>query len=217
MRPFDDSPAQPAQSPELSGSQPVPSFGLAVASMVLGILSFFTFGLTAIPAVICGHISYSKIKKATGRTSGNGFAKVGLVTGYFSLLFIAAFVLGVAPTIFTEVQDRKQAEKCLNEGHQIAVACQRYATNHQGNFPPTLDQLVPEYLPDKHIFECQLRKNQPPTGYNYFGGKNTDSPYKILLSSKATTRTDRSIVITCDGECTIDNISFFIAREKAAR
>lgn len=56
--------------------------GLAVASMVLGILSFAGGWLfMSIPAVICGHITRSKIKD-----KGNGMALTGLVLGYTHII-----------------------------------------------------------------------------------------------------------------------------------
>ena len=182
-----------------AGSQPQESSGLATASLVLGILAFLTVGLTSLPAVICGHISLAQIKHSAGRMSGSGLAIGGLITGYFGFLFLAAVGLGIALPIFTTVQGRAQSVKCLSEAKQIAMACKLYAMDHKGNYPPALDQLVPEYLPDKHIFECALRKGQPPEGYEYFGGKDTDPASTHLFSSRATTRDRRRIVATSDG------------------
>ena len=42
---------------------PVSTNSLARASLVLGVAEFFTMGLTAIPAIICGHMA----KKECGR------------------------------------------------------------------------------------------------------------------------------------------------------
>ncbi|WP_226962048.1 MULTISPECIES: DUF1707 and DUF4190 domain-containing protein [Streptomyces] len=61
--------------------------GNAVAAMVCGISCFFTYGLTAIPAVILGHRARATIRR-TGET-GDGMALGGLVMGYLSLALIA--------------------------------------------------------------------------------------------------------------------------------
>ncbi len=66
----------PAQAPALG----VKTSGLAIAALVLGILSFFSLGLTAIPALIFGIISLVKIEKSGGRITGRGFAIAGIVT-----------------------------------------------------------------------------------------------------------------------------------------
>jgi hypothetical protein len=53
----------------------------AVASLICGIVTVF-MPLAAIPAVICGHLSRSKIKKSGGRITGGGMALAGLIIGY---------------------------------------------------------------------------------------------------------------------------------------
>jgi DUF1707 SHOCT-like domain/Domain of unknown function (DUF4190) len=84
--------------------QPPPSGGtnsMAIASMVLGVAEFFTGGLTAIPAVICGHVARRQMKETTQR--GDGLATSGLVLGYMAIIFwsvlIAASLVGVAISI----------------------------------------------------------------------------------------------------------------------
>jgi Domain of unknown function (DUF1707)/Domain of unknown function (DUF4190) len=65
---------------------------LAVASLILGILGFFT-GITAIPAVITGHLALGRIKRA--RTDGHGMAIAGLVMGYIQIAIGIVIVLVV--------------------------------------------------------------------------------------------------------------------------
>jgi hypothetical protein len=84
--------------------QPPPPSGtnsLAIASMVLGVAEFFTGGLTAIPAVICGHVARRQMKQTAQR--GDGLATSGLVLGYMAIIFwsvlIAASLVGVAISI----------------------------------------------------------------------------------------------------------------------
>ncbi|MCH4249831.1 MAG: DUF4190 domain-containing protein [Microbacteriaceae bacterium] len=69
----------PVQTP--FPQQPVTSQynALAIASLVCGILGFFT-GLSAIAAVICGHLSLTQISRT--HEDGRGMAMAGLITGY---------------------------------------------------------------------------------------------------------------------------------------
>ncbi len=53
--------------------------GLAIASFVLGTLSFCTFFITSIPAIILGIVGLVKIGKSGGKLKGNGFAIAGIV------------------------------------------------------------------------------------------------------------------------------------------
>jgi hypothetical protein len=67
---------------------------MAVASLVFGIAEFFTGGLTAIPAVILGHMARRQMQ-VTGE-SGRGMAKAGLVLGWTAIaLFVLTVVLAV--------------------------------------------------------------------------------------------------------------------------
>jgi len=86
----------PAYQPAPSGTN-----SMAIASMVLGVAEFFTAGLTAIPAVVCGHIARRQMKLTSQR--GDGLATSGLVLGYMAIIFwsvlIAASLVGVAISI----------------------------------------------------------------------------------------------------------------------
>jgi hypothetical protein len=65
--------------------------GLAAGALVCGILELFTVGITAIPAVILGHMARSEIRQ-TGKR-GDGMAIAGLVLGY---LAIVGWVIAIA-------------------------------------------------------------------------------------------------------------------------
>jgi hypothetical protein len=75
--------------------------GLAVASLVLGILGFMT-GFTSVLAIIFGGIALSQMSKDT-RLEGKGMAIAGLVLGIVVLVFgllIAALVAIASMTAF---------------------------------------------------------------------------------------------------------------------
>ncbi|MET7640301.1 DUF1707 and DUF4190 domain-containing protein [Streptomyces sp. NPDC005438] len=71
-----------------------PVNGNAMAALICGILGFAT-GLTAIPAVILGHMARAEIRR-TGQP-GDGHAVAGLVMGWlvigFGLLFVLFFFM----------------------------------------------------------------------------------------------------------------------------
>ena len=78
-----------------------PTSGLAIASMVCGILSlFFCFCggmLLGIPAVICGHMALkqtgSERPGMTPRMGGRGMAIAGLIMGYIGILLIIVGII----------------------------------------------------------------------------------------------------------------------------
>jgi hypothetical protein len=69
---------------------------MAVAAMVLGVAEFFTAGLTAIPAVICGHIARRQMKMTAQR--GDGLATGGLVLGYMAIIFWTVLIVASVVT-----------------------------------------------------------------------------------------------------------------------
>jgi len=86
--------------------------GLALASVILGICGIvLCLGpLAGIPAVICGHIAHSTIKKSGGALTGAGLATTGLVTGYLSILWIVVIGMLAAIAIPNFVKARNQAQ-----------------------------------------------------------------------------------------------------------
>ncbi len=76
------------QAPVTAERPIVKTSGLAIAALVLGILSVFTCGITAIPAVILGIISIVQIEKSGGRLTGRGFAIVGTTVAAVVLFLI---------------------------------------------------------------------------------------------------------------------------------
>ena len=67
--------------------------GLAVASMVLGILWFWFVG--SILALIFGYVSKNQIDKSQGTQSGRGMAVAGIVLGWVGLVGIVALIAAI--------------------------------------------------------------------------------------------------------------------------
>jgi hypothetical protein len=95
------SPYQPAGQPQWAApsqvqfvvAQPSPGTnGLAIASMVLGIIWLYWLG--SILAVIFGHIALSQIKRSN--QGGKGMAVAGLVLGYIGLAVLIVVGIGLA-------------------------------------------------------------------------------------------------------------------------
>lgn len=72
-----------------------PSSGLAIASMVCGIVGYLTcyfVAILGIPAVICGHMALSQIKNSPVPMGGRGMAITGLVLGYLGIAITLGFI-----------------------------------------------------------------------------------------------------------------------------
>jgi len=103
-------------SPPVVPPQARQTSGLAVASLVLGIVSLpMTCGccgtgiVTAILAVVFGHLAMGKIRRSQGRLDGTGMAVAGLVIGYASVAIqILVTILLVIWTIFSACMGRPE-------------------------------------------------------------------------------------------------------------
>ncbi|NUL44737.1 DUF4190 domain-containing protein [Cellulosimicrobium funkei] len=92
-----DASGRQAGSPFPTAGHPAQPSGLAVASMVLGIVGVVTGGFLFVPqilAVILGHVSLRRDRQS------RGFAIAGLVMGYLMTGFILLGVLGFMALLF---------------------------------------------------------------------------------------------------------------------
>jgi hypothetical protein len=130
--------------------------GLAVASLVLGLLSFVLSIFTAIPAVICGHIAKSRIRKNSEEISGRGMATAGLVLGYLHIgfLFVLFFVGMIAALAATLMLDNRskaiefEAIACIGS---VSTASRIYAVE-EGHPPASFaDLLSAELLTEENL------------------------------------------------------------------
>ncbi len=135
---------------------PVKKSGLAIWSLVLGILGLvfliFCIGpLFAIPAVICGHMAYSRIKRSGGALAGGDFALAGLITGYIGLalgIVLIPVLAAIAIPNFAKARATAQKNVCIRNLTVIDQAKQQWAVEHgkSGDDTPTaqdLDQYIP--------------------------------------------------------------------------
>jgi hypothetical protein len=104
--------------------------GLALASLILGIVSILGAAVLVIPtilAIVFGHISLSRIRKDPNLT-GSGMAIAGLVLGYVSIVFgiiFAGLMAAMAIPAFQKVREASVQKVVMNDARQIAMAAQQ--------------------------------------------------------------------------------------------
>jgi hypothetical protein len=70
--------------------------GLAITSLVLGILSLTCFNiLTGIPAIITGHMAHGRARKQPAEYGGAGMGIAGFIMGYVSVVVLVAYLIFV--------------------------------------------------------------------------------------------------------------------------
>ena len=95
--------------------------GLAIASMVLGIVWVYWIG--SILAVIFGHVALSQIKKSEGGQRGRGMAIAGVVLGYVGIASLVAVIVVVA-TVDIDVDPT--ASECRSDALELSIAENAY-------------------------------------------------------------------------------------------
>ena len=108
--------------------------GLAIVAFVLGILSLFSCGLTILPAIILGIVSFVVIEKSGGRLTGTNFAILGFIIPVcVSVIF--GVILGILlPALFQARQtDFRMA--CGTNLSGIGKAMLIYSNDYDDAFP----------------------------------------------------------------------------------
>ena len=167
----------PISMQRVAGVQPMPKrgtgpSGLAIASLVLGIVSACAGALTGLPAVITGIMALRKV--AAGRAEGRGLAIAGIVCGVLLGVAGTALVSGMVLPAFAKVQQRARLMQQTNTARQIVAALKSYAGDNGGLSPDADPRIVPtssnvvfrelikyHYLDDERVFATPWGKEQP--------------------------------------------------------
>jgi hypothetical protein len=111
------------------------SSGLAIASLVLGILSVTCLGLLAgLPAIILGHIAHNRARRQPDEYGGAGLAIAGFVTGYASLV-VTIVMLGLLLPALSSAKTKAQQISCVNNLKQVGTAFRLWSGDYNDRFP----------------------------------------------------------------------------------
>ena len=69
---------------------------LPIWAFTLGVFALLTFGLTAIPSIICGHLALAETKEAANGSLARSVALVGLVIGYVGAAVLGTWIIVMA-------------------------------------------------------------------------------------------------------------------------
>ncbi len=163
-----------SQPPGYAPQTPMPKRktpGIAIASLICGILSWVCVGLlAAIPAVITGHLALGRIKRSAGALAGRGLAIAGLILGYISIVVMTVLLILFFTLLVPLIKEESSKTACLANLHMIGMACQMYAADHDGAFPERLSQLYEAGLVSGlNVFVC------PSTGAKIGSPQEIDS------------------------------------------
>ncbi len=145
-------PSLPAALPTAASPK---TSGLAITSLILGILGLFTCGITALIGLILGIVSMLKIQKSGGRLGGWGVALAGTIVSGIFLLMIPIEAAMLLPALAAAKQ-KAQTIACVNNAKQLALAIRVYASDNKNQFPPaaTWCDAIRSTVGQDRVFRC---------------------------------------------------------------
>jgi len=134
-QPEEQQPPPPQEPPTAVGPEPEPprTSGMAVASLVLGILALFTC-VTSLPGLILGIIALVQISRNPGRLRGQGMALAGTIICGLAVLFVP-IVAAIMFPVFARAKDAAMQTSCLNNVKQLSVAVHMYEQDWDNSYP----------------------------------------------------------------------------------
>lgn len=142
--------AQPLTGPPA----PAKTSGLAITSLVLGILGLFTCGITALVGLVLGLIALVKVNRSGGQLSGRGLAIAGICTSALFLLMVPMYAAMLLPAL-ARAKSKAQSINCMNNVKQLSLGVMMYANAHGDKFPPAdqwCDSISAQVSPT--VFRC---------------------------------------------------------------
>jgi prepilin-type processing-associated H-X9-DG protein len=126
--------------------------GLAIASLVLGILGIFTCGVGALVAIVLGIVALVQINKSQERLKGRGLAIAGICVAAVSLLVLPAMLL---PAL-GKAKQKAMTINCINNMKQVGIAMRTYASVNNDKLPPaaTWSTDISSYVGNTRVFHC---------------------------------------------------------------
>lgn len=149
--------AVPSQQPGAVASR---TSGLAIASLVLGILGLRSAGILALPGLIFGIIGLVQIQRSQGRLRGKGLAIAGIAVSCCVMVIMPASLL----LIFGQARQKARQATCESNLKELNLALLMYATDHDERFPAegvNWDEVLKPYFSSEELLECPSDTERP--------------------------------------------------------
>jgi type II secretory pathway pseudopilin PulG len=191
-------PSYNAAPPASGGNTASPRKGLAIASLIIGILSLPTAGLLLVGAISSIVMGIMALRRATNHPSqyaGKGLAIGGIVTGALSLVVTFVIVILAAIALPKLQQNLKSGRE------EAAIQSLRSIHNSQAQYNAakgrfgTLKELV-----EAGLLSSSYASSQPVSGYIYSDSVAAPDRYCIHASRVSDAVGDRDFNVIEDGQ-----------------
>jgi type II secretory pathway pseudopilin PulG len=165
--------------------------GLAVASLVLGIISIPTLGLLgvgAITAIVLGVIALNRSKKEPATHGGKGMAIAGIITSAFSLLLTAVFGILAAIAV-------PKLNETIKMGREVDAASS-LATIYE--YQMQFKETKSKFATLKELTEARLL-DKPISGYVFSISDLSDKTFCVHADRASDNAGTRDFIVCEDG------------------
>ena len=133
--------------------------------MGLGIGSVLCGAVSALPAVILGHLTLAEIRRHRTGEANKPIVIAGLILGYLGLFATIAVLVVFAGVVLTGVANAPNTGICQNNLKQMGIVLKMYSNESEGKYFPALssepgnlmmtgDAVYPEYLTELQVLIC---------------------------------------------------------------
>ncbi|MGD0745170.1 MAG: DUF4190 domain-containing protein [Verrucomicrobiota bacterium] len=146
---------------------PANTSGLAVTSLVLGILGLLTCGITALFGLILGIMALVKARNR-GASGGFGIALAGVIVSAIFVFMIPMFAAMLLPAL-SAARQKAQTAVCVNNEKQLAIAVRIYSGNHTNQLPPaaTWCDAIATDVGSERAFKCTAANSSRRCDYAF--------------------------------------------------
>ena len=126
----------PPEQPPVNTTEPAPpcrTSGMAIASLVLGILGLCTC-VTALPGLILGIIALVQTSRNRECLRGQGLALAGTILSGIAVLLTPMFAAILFP-VFARARDKAQQTCCMDNAKQLSAALMMYEDDWDNRYP----------------------------------------------------------------------------------
>jgi len=170
----------PPPLPAGAAAIPAKTSGMAVTSLVLGVLGVFTCGITALFGLIFGIIALVKVSNSRGALRGGGIALAGVIVSGIFLFMIPIYAAMLLPALAAAKQ-KAQAINCVNNERQLALAVKIYSADHNGELPPAAAwcDAIKTGVGSEQVFKCPAVNSSSRCDYAFNAGLDSLDESKV--------------------------------------
>lgn len=162
----------PPPLPVGAAATPAKTSGMAIASLVLGILGIVTCGITVLLSapvgLILGIVAMNRIGKSAGQLRGKGLALAGVIMSSLTFLLIPILAAMLLPAL-SAAKQKAQEINCISNEKQLALAVRIYSEDHTNQLPhsATWCDAIKTNIGSETVFKCPAANSASRCDYGF--------------------------------------------------